>query len=267
MTAHTKRVNTAGAGDSGDVRLQPTAPLRNVQLFNELVIRLNDRADHLSGWGVFSGPSGHGKTTAAVHASMRTFAAYLEAGSTWTSSTLVDGLLAELGMHNVKGSVSKKVQEIIRLLSDDPVPLIFDEADHLVKKSLIDLIREISDKSRSPVILIGEIHLPQKLMAFERAHNRVLSWVESVGCNLEDARALVKLYGNGIGIDDNMLRKIVNDTMGVTRRVVINIDRMREFANRHGLKTVTLETYQGEIDRGLPPRMAQRGKVMKAGAQ
>mgnify|MGYP001765253812 CR=1 FL=1 len=248
MTAQTRRVN------AGEGPLQPIAPLRNVQRFHELVTRLQERHHHLPGWGAFSGPSGRGKTTAAVHTTLKSSAIYVECGSTWTASTLVDALMAELNMAPIRAGVAKKVQAIIGLLSDDPLPMIFDEADHLVKKSLIDVIREISDKSGSPVVLIGETHLPQKLMAFERAHNRVLEWMEAEDCTLADAKALARLYARDIEIADDLLQRIVTVTEGTTRRIVINIDRMVEMAKRLGRTKVALADFMDEIDRGLPPR-------------
>lgn len=261
MTAHSKRVNPGGDSPS-----KPVAPLRNVQLFSELLIRLQDRPAHLgeSGWGVFSGPSGWGKTTAAEYAALRSEAIYLECGSTWTASTLVDGLMAELNMMPMRAGVARKVQEIIKVLAYDPQPIMLDEADHLVKKSIIDVIREISDKSGCAVILIGEVHLPDRLLPFERAHNRVLEWVEAEGCNLSDARALAKLFSQNIEIADDLLARVVSVTDGTVRRVVTNIDRIVQWAKRTGKQKVDLASWDQEIYSGLPPRAALRQAKIRA---
>ena len=233
-----------------------TAPLQNVRLFLELVERLRTAPPYLDRYGAFYGESGLGKTTAATHAALSTGAIYVECGSTWSTGTLVDALTHELNMGPVKGSVSKRVIEIIRLLADDPLLLIFDEADHLVKKSLIDLVREIGDKSRAPVIYIGELRLPEKLAQFERGHNRVLEWVQCQSCTVKDAKELLKLYAGGIDIADDLLKKIVADTMGSTRRIVSNIDRVRNFAKTRGLMMIDFATYTAELEiyRGVPSR-------------
>ena len=263
MTAHTTRVNPGGEGPA-----KPVAPLQNVQRFSELLIRLQDRPAHLAeaGWGVFFGPSGFGKTTAAEYSALRSSAIYLECGSTWTASTLVDGLMAEMNMMPIRAGVAKKVQEIIRVLSYDPQPIMLDEADHLVKRSIIDVIREISDKTGCPVILIGEVHLPERLLPFERAHNRVLEWVEVEGCNLADAKQLAKLYGKGIDIADDLLNRVVVTTSGTVRRVVTNIDRIVEWCKRTGRTKVALAEWDQEIYSGLPPRAAKlRAAKARAG--
>jgi DNA transposition AAA+ family ATPase len=228
------------------------APLRNVQLFQELVNRVKDAPSHLPNWGVFSGRSGDGKTTACSHVALRTDALLFECRSTWSTGTLIQAICDELNFGPIKGSISAKETKIIGALHDFPVPLIFDEADHLVKRSLIDVIRGISDSARVPIVLIGEQHLPIKLEQFERAHNRVLSWEQTVPCVFEEAKQLLKLYSEHIEISDDLLRKIVNDTDGSTRRIVTNIERVREFANIHGLMLVDLKSYNAEIYRGKP---------------
>jgi DNA transposition AAA+ family ATPase len=164
----------------------------------------------------------------------------------------------ELSIPLVKGSVSKRVIEIIRVLADDPRPIILDEADHLVKKSLVDVIREISDPTHAPIIMIGEVHLPTKLQEFDLAHNRVLEWTLAEACALDDARELAKLYAGGLAIADDLLRKIVVDTDGCTRRVVTNIDRVRVFCLRQGIERINAAGYAEAIYKGLPPPRAAR---------
>lgn len=249
MNAKTENVNPGGG---------KTAPLRNVALFHELVVRLQTAPPHLPHWGVFYAVSGVGKTTAAARAALRTGSVYIECGSTWTTATLVDAILHELHSLPVKGSVAKRVTEVINRLADDPIPLIFDEADHMVKKSLVDVVREISDKTGAPIVLIGEQHLPTKLMEFERAHNRVLEWVQAEPCDLSDAKELAKLYQGNVVIADDLLKKIVMETDGSTRRIVTNIDRMREFALCKGLDRIALADWNEAVYRGLPPARIRR---------
>jgi DNA transposition AAA+ family ATPase len=228
------------------------APLRNVQLFQELVMRVKDAPNHLPNWGCFYGKSGLGKTTASSHAALRTNALLFECRSTWSTGTLIQAICDELNFGPIRGSISAKETKIIGALYDDPVPLIFDEADHLVKKSLIDVIRGISDATRVPIVLIGEEHLPAKLVQFERAHNRVLSWEQCVPCGFEEAKHLLKLYSTTIAIADDLLHKIVSDTDGSTRRIVTNIEKVREFAMIHGHMLVDLKTYHADIYKGVP---------------
>lgn len=172
---------------------------------------------------------------------------------------MVDAIYHELTGLVMKGTIAVKVAEIIRLLADDNRPLIIDEADHLIKKVMIDVVREISDKSASPVILIGEEQLPEKLLPFERAHNRVFAWVAAQPVNVADAAALASLYAPNITIAVDLIEHVVGLTDGVTRRVVINLERIKEFAMERGLTHIDLGNWENQrIYNGRPlPRPRQ----------
>ena len=51
---------------------------------------------------------------------------------------------------------------------------MIDEADYLVSRHMIEVIRDIYESSRATIILIGEEMLPQSLTRWERVHNRML---------------------------------------------------------------------------------------------
>lgn len=235
MSKSAAAVNESPAG--------PTAPLRNVQLFTQLMDKLVHRPRHLPGLGVFYGFSGYGKTHSAVWAANRQNAYYIEAGASWNATQLVDAIYHELTATVMRGSVAAKVGEIVNLLASDTRPLIIDEADHLVKKSVIDIVREIADRTWMPVILIGEEALPQKLTVFERTHNRVLDFQAAQPCNIEDARQLAKLYVPALQLDEPLLKHIVSESDGVIRRICINLERVNEFARGEGLTSVTMSLW------------------------
>ena len=239
------------------------APLQNVRLFIELVEKMMNRQPHLPGLAVLYGPAGYGKTESAIAGANRYNAAYIECGQSWNQTTLVDAILHELTSAVIKGSVAKKMAAIIEALAADTRPLIIDESDFLVKRAMIDLVREMSDKSGAAVILIGEELLPAKLKPFDRAYSRVLHWQPAEPCDLNDAQALARLYVPQIEIDKQLLAQIVEVTAGVTRRIVTNLERIREFAGVSGLKAVSLSQWgETRLDNGMPrPRLRKAGRA------
>jgi DNA transposition AAA+ family ATPase len=231
------------------------APLRNVGLFSELVDKVQSRAQHLPGLACFYGHSGYGKTRSAVLAANRSRAWYIEMGETWTRSSLCDAILHELS-ETPYGSVASKVQTIIYRLGEMPDrPLIIDEADFIIRRGMVDMIREIHDKSQAPIILIGEEMLPAKLQKFERAHNRVLDWVAAHPCDLKDTRMLAALYAPGIGFADDLLEALLSASGGRIRRICVNIERVRERAVATGAETMSLESWgTAPFFTGEPPK-------------
>lgn len=121
----------------------------------------------------------------------------------------VPGILFELGVLKPKGTLSELTKQAIELLSTpDHPPLFIDEADKLVDRVMIENIREIADKSKVAIILIGEEALPDKLARVERVYGRVISWVPAQPVDLEDCRKLASRALGNIQIDDDVLESI-----------------------------------------------------------
>lgn len=242
-------------------RVKPSlARLKNVASCLTLVETLKSRGPHLPGIGVFFGPSGYGKTYSAIFTQNKTGAYRVEVGDSWTRKTLLENILAEIGIEP-RGTIAAMTKLAIMAMGDDPDrPLIIDEADKLVDKKMIEIVREIHEMSQAPVLLIGEELLPRKLMAFERTHNRVLEWTAAQPCDAEDAAELAKLVCDELKLDPSFLEEIRKRSGGRARRIVVNLNRVSEFARGRGLEAVSAAVYDGVLYTGEPPIRA-RGRA------
>jgi DNA transposition AAA+ family ATPase len=218
--------------------------------------RLVERSPHLPGFGVCHGHSGVGKTYASIFAQNKTRAIRVEVGDSWTRRTLLQKILKECGQ-NVKEklSIADLADMAKAILGEDARrPLIVDEADKLVDKGFIELIRELLEASGAPVILIGEEKLPQKLLSVERLHNRVLHWMPAQPCDLDDARVLAKAFAAKVDIKDDLLESIVARSQGRARRIVTNLSNAEEIARNKGVKALDLKGWGSEeFFTGEPP--------------
>lgn len=234
----------------------PIAPLANLGLLTALINRVIARPQSAPGMAAFYGPSGYGKSFSAAFAGQRTRAFYVEVGDTWTRKTLCQHILIEITGTASHGTLPDMVDAITDNLSyQKDRPLIIDEADYLVKKGMVDLVREIHDRSAAPVIWIGEELLPQKLERFERGHNRMLDWVGAQPCERDDAKHLARLYAPDVEIADDLIDAIVSASKGRARRIVVNVDRVRELAKSRRLarfKLTDLGSHQ--LFTGEPPK-------------
>ena len=235
------------------------APLKNVAAMVTLVQTLLDRPQMSSGFGVFSGPSGYGKSVASTYAQNHADCVYVEVREFWTRKAFCKAMLAELGQ-KPKGTIPDMMDDLLRVLgSEMGRVLIIDEADKLVDKGMIELARDIQEMTNAPVILVGEERLPQKLKAFERVDNRVLDWVLAQPCDAQDARVLAKMIAPGLDIEDALLDRICRETGGRTRRVSNTLFEVANYARNTGEKAVTLATYRGRIFTGEAPVRAKAG--------
>jgi DNA transposition AAA+ family ATPase len=241
---------------TSDHIVQGPVALKNVAAFMAMSTRLIERSPHLPGFGVCHGPSGYGKTYASIFTQNKTKAIRVEVGDSWTRRTLLRNILRECGETvKEKWPISDLSDLAKSVLGEDPRrPLIVDEADKLVDKGMIEIMRELQESSGAPVILIGEEKLPAKLLTVERMHNRVLHWFPAQPCDLEDARILAGAFAPKVDIKDDLLEAIRARSGGRARRIVVNLDHAAEVARNKSLKTLDLKAWGAEeYFTGEPP--------------
>jgi len=248
MTFHETSVNP----DSGD---RSVLPLRNVSRLAELVLRVMGRDSGLPGMGCFFGPSGYGKTFAAIYAANRHRAFHVQVKSVWTKKKLALSILVEMGIQPA-ATIADMIDQIGQELSLSGRPLLIDEADFLVAKKMIEVVRDIYESSQGTVILIGEENLPQILKKWERVHGRMFDWVAAEPASLADSRHLANLYCRGVEVAADLLAEAHSASGASVRRVCVNLARVREKAEMASLTAIDLATWKqlgGEFFTGNPP--------------
>lgn len=214
------------------------APLTNVAIMQELVGRLRDRKPHLPGIGCFYGFSGYGKSIATTYAANKLddHAVYVEARSSWTKKKFVEALLGELapGVNYRSRPVYDLIEIAAEKLMTGRMVLFVDEADYVVDRGYIEIIRDLYEIANTPIILIGEEDLPVKLERYERLHNRMARPAPAQPCTLADSRHLTRLYCDQVEIADDLLKHLLDEVAGCTRRVAANLDDIQEEGLRNG---------------------------------
>lgn len=231
------------------------AALKNVGACFVMARKLIERPADMDRIGVFFGPSGYGKTYASIYVRNRTRARLVEAGASWDRKTFLAAVLTECGVSGAKGTIAALTQQAIAALGDEPSrPLIIDEADKLVDRGMIEIIRELHDKARVATLLIGEEALPRKLEAIERVHNRVLLWEPAQPCDIEDCRKLADIFLPEHTITDGLLDQVRQQANGRARRIVTTLTNMEDWARAHGARALDEASYAGGFFTGAPPR-------------
>ena len=219
--------------------INSVAHLSNVTAFVGLVERVRNRAYGLPGLGVFYGFSGFGKSTAATYSANHFRAYNVAVKSTWTAKKLCLAILTDLGIHPAK-TVADMVDQVAEHLARNDRTMIIDEADHLVARRLIEVVRDIYESSGAAIILVGEERLPQNLQQWERVHGRVLDWVAAQPASAADVAQLVELHSPDVPFDAEFQAAILTACNGSTRRVCINLETMRMVALENGWNRLTV---------------------------
>ena len=213
------------------------APTSNISLVHTIMGQLTDRAAGLPGIGSFYGRSGLGKSVGAAYASHPGGfnGIYVSCRSFETKKSLAEQICKSIGI-TPKGNIPSIVDSIVEVLSISNRPLIVDEVDYIVDSRTLELIRDVHDASGAAILLIGEEHLPAKLKRHERFDNRVLIWQPATGCTPADFDLLAKQYAPEIQIAAELKKRVLAETSGTTRRVVVNLENIKRWCDRTGTK-------------------------------
>jgi len=219
------------------------APLKNVLLASRALERALKREPNLPGIVVLYGPSGWGKSMAASYCANKHEGIYIECRSYFTRRTFVESILREMGIKAGR-TVAEMMEQVAEQLDLSNRPLIIDEMDHLVDRNVLEIVRDLHEMSRCTMLLIGEELFPKKLKRrSERFHNRVLVWQPALPASREDVHLLAGFYCPGVAIAEDLLEFIRKNSANVVRVVCVNLDAVREYCQKEGLKKIDLEAW------------------------
>lgn len=229
--------------DEAEIKMTGTAtvaPLRNVMLLNALIQRVQTRDEDMPGMACFFGPSGYGKTKAAVWNAQHYGCYWVELKSTWTVKKMMTAIITSMRM-TPAGTVSDMVEQAAEELLKSGRPLLIDEADMLARDSFIKAIRDVYESSQGTIILIGEENLPQTLKRWERIHNRQLDWIPAQPADLREVGLLAQMKCPGLIVMPEVLQLVLDKSHARARRIVVNLRQVSEYALKTGRKEITVE--------------------------
>lgn len=219
------------------------AHIATLDLVSATLERLDARSNGLPGIAVLYGPAGWGKTFAANTLANEARAYYVQMRSAWRSKTLLEKILADMGIRHEPATTARLLDMVAEQLSASRRTLILDEFDYAAKAkndTLIELTRDIYEASQGSLLLIGEELLPKKLERWERFHSRVLTWAPAQPVTLEDAMKLAPIYASTLEFDTDVLQYLVDIAQGSVRRVCVNLTQLLDFSNTQGLDRITM---------------------------
>lgn len=222
--------------------VKTVANLNNVRLAARTLEMAVNASPHLPRMVCLYGPSGYGKSSAASWLVTKYLAYYSACNSTWTRNALLDDVLKNMGIVPAK-TIYAKLDQVCEQLAVSGRPLVIDEMDYLVDKGALEIVRDIYEGSRAPIMIIGEEKLPAKLQRWERFHNRILEWAPAQPADMDDVAELAGFYCSRVMVADDLLAEIDRITRHNVRRICINLEHVQETALKQGLSSIDLDTW------------------------
>jgi len=153
-----------------EIKLEPTfIRTKNVRNFEVMMDALS-LGEGEGRFGMVWGESGRGKSRAATWFHAHNGCVYLRTKTVWkySENEFLWDLARELAILNPPRTKGRCFAEIIERLLADPRPIFLDEIERL-PGNFLEILRDITDISTAPVILIGE----EELLPYVHRNRRV----------------------------------------------------------------------------------------------
>ncbi len=149
------------------------ARTQNVKNFITLMNNLQSRADGVPGMALVYGEPGLGKTQAVLWWAAQNEAVFIRSTNLMSGRWLLEEVVEELGEVPFY-KCSDLFKQCVRQLKEEPRVIIVDEIDYLVSDSrAIETLRDIHDKTGTPVVLVGMGQADKKLMRYRHLYDRL----------------------------------------------------------------------------------------------
>lgn len=211
------------------------------------------------GWGegrlgMVYGRAGRGKTRTSQWYHAHHGGVFLRMQTIWRTSELefLRALCRELGILSAPGRKGPAFMAIIDALISDPLPIFLDEVEKL-PQYFLDVIRDLSDLSTAPVILIGEEELVSYMKINRRVWSRTYQALEFLPISIPDIVSYIH-EAAGMSVDNQVAGIFHNASGGDFRIVRRGLLSLAQIASAKQTEQITTDMAQVALKTGLAGR-------------
>lgn len=233
----------------------------NFRRLAEAQAAVERRGAREAGIVILKGPYGVGKSELVERWAVDNGAVFVRCKETWTKRALLDELATKMGL-DTRGRNSEVQARVIARLAIDMVPMVFDEADFLIRStpSLLEIIRDITDMTGVSCFLVGMERFGDTLARYGHIASRVNRVVELHPLTPADVKEACTRLAE-VQIAPDLVQQIHADTQGRMRLVLNAIANIEQWAQANGWKTVNAEQVRGKaLCVEFKPRQLGRGR-------
>jgi len=212
---------------------------QNVKNFITLANDLQNRAEGLSGLALVYGEPGLGKSKTALWWAMNNNAVIISAKKSMTTRWLLEELVTELGEIPSYKTSDLYNQVVKKVLITQPV-IIVDEIDYLVSdKMAIEMLRDISDRTDCPVIMVGMHYADKKLSRFRHLYDRFCEILKFETFTYPDVQEIISQLSE-VKISEDAVQ-FAFQNMNRMRQIVKLINKAETIAKANDLTEIGLQ--------------------------
>lgn len=221
-------------------------PVENFKRLSEAQVQVERRGAAEAGVVIIRGPYGVGKSSTVERWAVDAGAVFVRCKETWTKRALLDEIAQRLGL-DVRGRNSEVQARVIGRLAVDMLPMVFDEADHLIRSTpaLLEVIRDITDVTGVACFLVGMERFGDRLGRYGHIASRVNRIVEFKPLSAEDVRLTCSKLSE-VALSADVVELIHQQSQGRMRLVLNAISNLEQWAAANGWARVEAAHVKGK---------------------
>ena len=242
----------------------------NYRKLEVAVDALVNRDPNQPGIGLFYGKPGVGKSTAIdICYSKNSNIEYIIMQRLWRPRRLLEEICELFHLGDPEYRLDRLSDQVCKGLQHWNKPLLIDEADYLLKNGImLDVIRDIHDKTKVPIILIGMEKLHGSLRKYGQFFSRILpaGIVEFQPVTAPETTRIIKEW-TGLTIDFEAAELFCQHCEGDFRYIIGYLLSLETACKTNGVSHIDVKLVDAAIGRGRPKRAVKndRNKMKIAG--
>lgn len=222
---------------------------KNVKNFVTLTNNLLNRGNGVPGMALIYGEPGLGKSKTAVWWTANNNAVHVQATQNMTPKWLLEEIVKELGEYPASRSADL-FNQVIKSLIAEPKILIIDEIDYLAKnKDFIEILRDIYDRTNTPIIMIGMGLANKKLERYKHLYDRLFAILKFESFKPEEITQMINEISE-IKFTPESIDYVYKMEFGF-RQIVNLIDKSEIIAQANGLSEIDLNMVTKIFKKGV----------------
>ena len=215
---------------------------KNIKKFQSAMHRIDHKLHGVERIALVAGEVGLGKTVAGLYFGVSDGATMLTIWPGMTQHWLLRELAKELGIEPA-WRTEKLIEQIKKVLLEEPRTIILDEMDHFFRENgtkgtdALETLRKIHDLCRVPMVLIGEEQIDKKIVRMPRLNDRVVEVVKFERYKENDVKDMISQLSE-YRFTDDAIEKITRMSNGRIRPIMRLIHAAEGSARIHQLKII-----------------------------
>ena len=203
---------------------------KNVKNFVSLMEEVKQLPNNIPKIILVYGEYGLGKSETIKWWTFKNDCIYVRANQGMTSRWLLSEIAEELGEEPF-WHIQDTFNLVEQKLKQNPKPLIIDEVDYLVTNNVIEILRDLHDRTMCPMILVGMINIDKKLSRYPHLKDRIYKAFKFEPYNKQDIKQIlselseIQITNDGLeylATRHNQFRQIVKLINKIEKFAIIN---------------------------------------------